>query len=57
MLAIEAFEDVERVTLLLDKKQAQLNKFHIPEADMREYFDATARIRHEFAEKREKAGL
>lgn len=53
LLAIEAFEAVERAELAAFKKRAELGKYHIPEEDMDEYYRLTEDIRHTYSMKME----
>jgi hypothetical protein len=61
--AIEAFEDVERTRLLLDKKEHALKGAVVrmavdaPEEDREPYHNATEAILRKFEDKRDKAGL
>lgn len=60
--AVEAFEDVERVRLLLAKKEdalslASLRAAHLAPEDQPAYFEATAEILAKYEAKAEKAGV
>lgn len=58
-VAIQAFRDVERATLLLDRKKAALESSISggKRINTERYFEATEAIRKEYEKKREEAKL
>jgi hypothetical protein len=57
-MAIGAFRDTERTALLLDRKKLALQKLmETGKIDMDRYFEETEKIRAEYEQKREAAGL
>lgn len=58
-IAIQAFEDLQRVELLLDRKRRALNEaiIHLKKEEMPEYMEVTKKIEVAFEEKRATAGL
>lgn len=58
-IAIQAFEDLQRVELLLDRKRRALNEaiIHLEKEEMPEYMEVTKKIEVAFEEKRATAGL
>ncbi|MFS0884992.1 hypothetical protein [Aeromicrobium sp. 179-A 4D2 NHS] len=57
MMKVEAFREVERVSLLLKRKQEALDGMVVADGDMAEYVAATDEISAEFEEKAITAGV
>lgn len=57
MMKVEAFREVERVSLLLKRKQKALDEMAVADGDMSEYIEATEAILAEFEEKAIAAGV
>lgn len=56
-MKVEAFREVERVSLLLKRKQKALAEMTVADGDLAEYHDATEKIAAEFEEKAATAGV
>jgi hypothetical protein len=56
-IAINAFREAERVSLLLDQKKKNLDSALNGRIDTSVYFEETEKIRAQFQEKRERKSL
>lgn len=58
-LAVDTFRDVERAQFLLARRERQLAEWQgaLSKEELRDYYELTERIRKEYAQKMEKAGL